>query len=71
MGAPKVKFDPAMGSQGPSVAENCNASTNTGCICEDNKACIQLKRYISIPYYIWQVGKDVHFDPDPDQKGVY
>ncbi len=66
-----VKYDSGMGSQGPVVAENCNGTDNSGCTCEDNKACLTLKRYAAVPHFMWEVGMDVHYDPNPDHKGIY
>jgi len=70
-GAAIVQYDPTMGSQGPPVnLADCNATTNTGCTCEDNDACLKLKSFSSVPEYMWQVGMTIYFG-DPEAKGIY
>ncbi|MCA9623460.1 MAG: hypothetical protein KC731_30775, partial [Myxococcales bacterium] len=70
-GAPIVKFDPTMGSQGPPVNfDKCNSTTNEGCTCEDNDACITLQKYASVPYYLWETSMMMYYG-DPDKKGVF
>ena len=70
-GAPIVKFDSSMGSQGPPVNfSECNNTTNVGCTCEDNRACITLQKYATVPYYLWEVAHHMHYG-SPDKKGIY
>ncbi len=70
-GAPIVKYDPSMGSQGPPVNfASCNSTTNAGCTCEDNSACLVLKKYATVPEYMWQVGMTMYYG-NPEFKGIY
>ena len=70
-GAPIVKFDPNMGHQGAPVNfATCNAADNSGCTCEDNDACLQLKKYATVPFYMWQVGYTLYYG-NPEFKGIY
>jgi hypothetical protein len=70
-GAAIVKFDPSMANQGPAVnSAVCNSGTNEGCLCEDNRACITLQKYATVPYYMWEVADLIYFG-DPERKGIY
>ncbi len=51
-GMPVVLYDPRMDY--PANPEACNASDNSGCVCEDNRTCVLLKEYLSVPAYLRQ-----------------
>jgi hypothetical protein len=69
-GAPIVKYDSSMTNQGPPVKANCNIGDNSGCVCEDNRACIMLQNYATVPYFLWEVADRMYYG-NPDQKGIY
>jgi hypothetical protein len=59
-GRPIVKWDPSLFSitETGGVAEGgrpgCNATDSTDCACEANRACLELKNYTQIPYFLRQ-----------------
>ena len=70
-----VKFDPTMvwldsdGFVGQPPAD-CNASTNVGCSCENNRSCIWLGDYTQVLQYMYQFVHFVIYEM-PGTKGVY
>ena len=71
-GLPIVKFDSAMQpvTQGGGSA-NCSATDSTGCTCADNRACMKLKEYQTIPHYLRQASGAYGYDLTPKSKGIY
>ena len=67
-----VKYDESVGplTQGGGKA-NCSATDNTGCTCQDNKACMKLKQYMTIPFYLRQAVDAYGLDLTPKSKGIY
>ena len=59
-GQPIVKFDPDMESSLSSDPENCNETTNSGCTCGDNRACMALKNYMSVPAFLLEAIRAYH-----------
>lgn len=59
-GTPIVKYDPNVqailpnGGISPRGRDGCNAEDNSDCTCESNKACMQLKQYVEVPFFIRQ-----------------
>jgi len=69
-GQPVVKFDPTKkAAQGPLPAD-CSANDNSGCKCEDNGACEDLLRYVSIIDYMRKAGL-IFWQFPLGQKGIY
>ncbi len=66
-GEPIVKFDPNMGG---TVTSGCTAANNSACQCTDNRACIRLGRYETVPAYMWQAMREFHY-AHPTKKGIY
>lgn len=50
-GAPIVKYDPEVGGYyvGSFPNEKCTPTDNSGCVCDDNRACAKLSKYLSVP----------------------
>ncbi len=72
-GEPLVKYDANVKSAlstGGGTA-NCNATSNTGCTCADNIACMQLKQYVTIPYFLREALSAYGLDLTPHSKGLY
>jgi hypothetical protein len=75
-GQPLVKYDntidhiDAQGYVRPNGVPGCNATDNSECTCSANRACIALKRYVSVPAYLrealtaYQLG-------EPEPRGIY
>ncbi len=60
-----VKYDPIMSVQG-----SCSEATPEECTCNDNKWCVYLSRYVSVPAFMRQA-LDAYDLVDPDAKGIY
>lgn len=54
-GYPIVKYDPyvgngySIGSVSQPPRATCTATDNSGCVCEDNRACVKLSKFLSVP----------------------
>jgi hypothetical protein len=69
-GKARIKHDPSM-TRGAAVPPDwgpCSASNNSGCRCEDNVACLELRKYISV-VKLMGVFPALRFITQP--KGVY
>jgi hypothetical protein len=59
-GAPIVKYDSSISAILPNGGissrgrEGCNAQDNSQCTCQSNRACMALKQYVQVPYFIRQ-----------------
>ncbi|MBM4359976.1 MAG: hypothetical protein FJ096_17875 [Deltaproteobacteria bacterium] len=69
-GQPRVKFDPSLKSADGPLPANCNATDNSGCTCQDNRACSDLADYVSIPDYLRKAGHRFWQFP-LEKKGIY
>jgi len=74
-GMPIVLWDPNIsgiedGYVLPNGTEECNADYNGGCTCAANRACIELKAYVEIPFFLRQT-LDAYDLMDPQPKGIY
>ncbi len=71
-GVALVKYDPTMQpvTTGGGTA-NCSATDSSGCTCADNQACMKLKQYVSIPYYLREAVDAYALDLSPHSKGLY
>ncbi len=66
-GEPMVKFDPSMQVLDPGY---CNENDSSGCTCNDNKMCVYLDRYVSVPAFLRQA-MEAYGLVDPEPKGIY
>lgn len=75
-GQPIVKYDDTLIGLTPEGFEErggrpgCNASGNANCVCEDNRACMALTQYVSVPYFLREAITAYGLG-DPDPKGLY
>ena len=76
-GQPMVKFDPSMfnlteqgGSSANGGVEGCNETDFSACTCSDNRACLKLEKYVSVPFFIRQT-LDAYGLSQPSSKAVY
>jgi len=70
-GSPVVAFDPAVQPVSPGGGNaKCTVTDNSGCTCQDNVACMKLKQYVEIPFYLRSAIAAYHLGA-PHQKGVY
>jgi hypothetical protein len=75
-GQPHVKYDnglDAIGPNGntlPSGKAGCNAQDNSECTCAANRACIELEKYVQLPYFMRMAIRDLGF-ASPSMKGIY
>jgi hypothetical protein len=71
-----VKWDPTIqaivdgGSFGPDGRPGCNADDSSDCACEANRACIELKKYVQIPFFLRQT-LSTYYYRDLGQRGVF
>lgn len=70
-GSAIVKFDQAVGPANGAATANCSATENSGCTCADNKACMKLKQYVTIPAYLRTAISAYGLELSPGQKGVF
>lgn len=74
-GMPLVKFDPGMrwvlpdGNFGPPPAD-CNETDNSGCTCEANRYCVELRNYTEVPFFLREV-VNFYWLGYPRMKGIY
>jgi hypothetical protein len=71
-GAVLVQYDPAMQpltAGGGTVG--CSATDNSGCTCADNQACMKLKQYMSVPFFLRQAVDAYGLDLTPHSKALY
>jgi len=73
-GRPVVKYDPSIVGLNDAgfgfEPEDCNAEDNSGCICESNRACIELRDYMQVPFFLRQTMNAYGFN-DLGQRGVW
>ena len=74
-GMPLVKWDPTIngiedGFVKPSGVEGCNAEDNSACTCAANRACMELEKYMEIPFFLRE-SLDAYQLGMPKKKGIY
>lgn len=74
-GQPLVRFDPNMSTITPTGGVRtgrlgCNGTSNADCTCEENRACVLLDRYVSVPAFMRQ-SMAAYGLADPTMKGLY
>ncbi len=55
-GEPIVRYDPFIEGEHiyPEEWPQCDDYDNTGCTCTDNRACVRLKHYVEVPFFLRQ-----------------
>jgi len=74
-GEPFVIWDPEVagiqdGYVYPDGTDECNADYYGGCTCSANRACIKLKKYVEVPFFLRQT-LDAYNLMDPTPKGIW
>ncbi|MCK6548942.1 hypothetical protein L6R52_24065, partial [Myxococcota bacterium] len=75
-GQPLVKFDPSIvtiapnGGINPAGRFGCNSSTNASCTCTENRACVELQRYMAVPSFLRTALRDFGL-ADPSMRGLF
>ena len=75
-GLPMIKYDPTLqaidenGGVLPNGRPGCDAVDNSDCTCTSNRACVQLKAYVSIPAYLREAVTAYNLG-DPEMRGIY
>lgn len=74
-GAPVVKYDPFLVNINDSgyvvTRVGCNASDNSACLCEDNRACLKLSKYLSVPDFMREALDVFGFGYILGMRGIY
>lgn len=74
-GVPVVKYDPsiasitAQGGVSPGGRPGCDRQSSAGCSCSDNRACVELSRYVAVPSFLRQALGDFGL-ADPSMRGL-
>ncbi len=74
-GQPRVKYDPGIqvvtstGGLGTG-RPGCNATDNSSCTCTANRSCLELAKYLEVPFFMRQAMRDYGLAP-PSMKGIY
>ena len=66
-GVPVVKYDAYVNSG----MATCNADDNSGCVCEDNRACVKLHKYLSVPDLMREAVDVLGFNYILGMRGIY
>jgi hypothetical protein len=75
-GRPLVRWDETLAAidiDGRTLAgggEGCNATDNSECTCEANRACVELEKYVQIPFFLRQT-MDAYGLSGFRQRGIY
>jgi hypothetical protein len=75
-GQPVVRYDPtvqaidASGVPLPNGRPGCDANDNSQCQCSDNRACVALSRYVSVPAYLREAMSAYQLGL-PEHRGIY
>jgi len=76
-GLPVIKYDPsvtqidpATGFTAPQGTPGCNATNNDECSCSQNRACMKLQEYMSLPFFMREA-LDAYMMGDPKVKGIW
>ena len=71
-----VKFDPSIASITPvgglsfGGSEGCNEEDSSLCTCEANRACLELRDYVEVPYFLRQTLNAYRLG-SPSMRGLY
>lgn len=71
-----VRYDPTVGTVTSGGLINtggrfgCNSAGNSDCKCEENRACVELSRFVSLPGFMRQA-MSAYGMADPSMKGLY
>ena len=71
-----VKWDPTLAAVTPEGGiseggrEGCNENDSSDCECEANRACLQLQKYVQVPYFLRQT-MDAYGLTGFRQRGIY
>jgi len=65
-----VKFDPTVKSLTGEPVVGCDATDNSKCTCEHSKACVKLKQYVEVPFFLREAVHAYGLGL-PKKKGVY
>ncbi len=75
-GKVNIKYDPTInairpdGSISTTGVAGCNATDNSACVCESNRACMELRKYSELPFFMRQAMRDYGL-ASPTMKGIY
>lgn len=75
-GQPLVKYDPTVAHITPDgrISFNgkigCNNASNVACECTNNRACVELSRYVAVPNFLRSAMRDYGM-AQPSMKGIY
>lgn len=74
-GLPTVKYDPTIRqvTEDGLIAtgrEGCNVNDNSDCTCTENRACVALRNYTQVPFFLREA-IDAYGLGDPRMKGIY
>jgi len=75
-GMPIVKWDPSIaaldvdGRTQPAGRDGCNEVDSSDCTCDANRACLELQKYVQIPYFLRQT-MDAYGLSGFRQRGIY
>jgi hypothetical protein len=67
-GEPVVRYDSGMDAS--ALTEGCLLLDNAACTCEDNRACMALREYVSVPMFLRQAMDDYNMI-DPEREGLW
>lgn len=75
-GQPTVRWDPSIrtitegGGINPNGRQGCNRLSSLDCRCEENRACVELSRYLAVPAFFRTALRDLGL-ADASMKGLY
>lgn len=69
-GRPIVKYDPSILSLSPTRRPGCNETENVLCSCEDNRACLELEKYVAVPTFMREAMRDLGMR-HPTMRGLF
>ena len=75
-GKVNIKYDATIrainpdGSFAPAGVTGCNPTDNSACKCEANRACMELRKYSELPFFMRQAMRDYGL-ASPTMKGIY
>jgi hypothetical protein len=65
-GQPIVKYDATIAN----TPATCNSTDNSGCTCSSNRSCVELTRYVELPFFLRQA-LTAYGLADPSMKGIF
>jgi len=74
-GRPLVRFDPSLvfvneRGNGAESVDGCGPTSNESCTCDANRACLELRDYMQVPFFLRQT-MDAYGLSDLGQRGVW